>query len=236
MEKDINSVYILTPSELNVIAAGKNIHGIFDLEEEPLQIDEAEVFQALNHLYEQQFIYNASQGGFYLNKDLEEMMTVISQAHAMLLIRSFIGKMQSKIIYIGKKLIAAERREININEIRLYEIPREELGDFLKEDIEEKEKQYKQVLDEERLTDDIMQYPSILQSGVIDSLGNVIVMMERMNLKNGKVNCRMFIKQDQQEKKQVCFKEGKQQTNTFKKENFLDMVVNAAEEVFYDIS
>ena len=69
MEKDINSVYILTPVELNVIAAGKSIHGIFDLEEESLQIEEAAVFQALNHLYEQQFIYNAPQDGFYLNED-----------------------------------------------------------------------------------------------------------------------------------------------------------------------
>ena len=236
MEMDINSVYILTPSELNVIAAGKNIHGIFNLEEEPLQMGEAVVFQALSHLYEQQFIYNASQGGFYLNEDLEEMMSVISQAHTMLLIRSFIGKMQSKIIYIGKKLIAAERRETDINMIRLYEIPIEELDDFLKEDIKENEKQYKQVLDEERLTDVIMEHPSILQSEVIDSLGNVIVMIERMNLKNGKVNCRMLIKQGQQEKQQICFKKGKQQINTFKKETFLNMVVNAAEEAFYDIS
>ena len=47
-----------------------------------LQIEEAAVFEALNHLYEQQFIYNASQGGFYLNEDLEEMMTAISQAPA----------------------------------------------------------------------------------------------------------------------------------------------------------
>lgn len=236
MEMDINSVYILTPSELNVIAAGKNIHGIFNLEEEPLQMGEMAVFQALSHLYEQQFIYNASQGGFYLNEDLEEMMSVISQAHTMLLIRSFIGKMQSKIIYIGKKLIAAERRETDINMIRLYEIPIEELDDFLKEDIQENEKQYKQVLDEERLTDAIMEHPSILQSEVIDSLGNVIVMIERMNLKNGKVNCRMLIKQGQQEKQQICFKEGKQQINTFKKETFLNMIVNAAEEAFYDIS
>ena len=197
---------------------------------------EAVVFQALSHLYEQQFIYNASQGGFYLNEDLEEMMSVISQAHTMLLIRSFIGKMQSKIIYIGKKLIAAERRETDINMIRLYEIPIEELDDFLKEDIKENEKQYKQVLDEERLTDVIMEHPSILQSEVIDSLGNVIVMIERMNLKNGKVNCRMLIKQGQQEKQQICFKKGKQQINTFKKETFLNMVVNAAEEAFYDIS
>ena len=47
-------------SKTCVIAAGKNIHGIFDLEEESLQIEEAAVFEALNHLYEQQFIYNAS--------------------------------------------------------------------------------------------------------------------------------------------------------------------------------
>lgn len=236
MEKNINSVYILTPSELNVIAAGKNIHGIFNLEEELLQMEETAVFQALSHLYEQQFIYNASKGGFYLNEDLEEMMTVISQAHTMLLIRSFIGKMQSKIIYIGKKLIAAERRETDINRIRLYEIPKEELGDFLKEDIQENEKQYKQVLDEERLTDAIMEHPSVLQSEAIDSLGNVIVMIERMNLKNGNVDCRMLIKQGRQQKKQICFKEGKRQINSFKKETFLDMVVNAVEEALYDIS
>lgn len=236
MEKDINSVYILTPVELNVIAAGKNIHGIFDLEEESLQIEEAAVFQALNHLYEQQFIYNAPQDGFYLNEDLEEMMTAISQAHTILLIRSFLGRMQSKIIYIGKKLIAAERRETDMNVIRLYEIPKEELRDFLEEDIKEKEKQYKQVLDEERLTDVIMEYPYILQSETIDSLGNIIIMIERMNLKNGKVDCRMLIKQGQEEKKQLCFKEGKEQMNSFKKETFLDMVVNVAEEALYDIS
>ena len=164
------------------------------------------------------------------------MMTAISQAHTILLIRSFLGRMPSKIIYIGKKLIAAERRETDMNAIRLYEIPKEELCDFLEEDIKEKEKQYKQVLDEERLTDVIMEYPYILQSETIDSLGNIIIMIERMNLKNGKVDCRMLIKQGQEEKKQLCFKEGKEQMNSFKKETFLDMVVNVAEEALYDIS
>ena len=64
----------------------------------------------------------------------------------------------------------------------------------------------------------------------------IAVIIERMNLKNGKVDCRMLIKQGQEEKRQVCFKEGKEQMNSFKKETFLDMVVTVAEEAFYDTS
>lgn len=235
MENNIHNVYILTPSELTVIAAGKGIDGMFSIQEEQMQIDEDIVCQALNHLYQQEFILNSGQDGFILNDDLEKMMTEISQAHAVILIRDFTQTAGLKIIYVGKRLTAIEQSKADVDSVRLYEIPEKELKDFLEGDIQGKERQYKQVLDEEQLLYKALENPSILQSREMNSLGNAIIMLERMNLKKNKVDCRILIKQEEKEKQLLCYKQGEQQLCIFQEDVFMDTVIETIKEALYDI-
>lgn len=236
MESSINNVYILTPSELTVIAAGKGIDGMFSLQEEQLQIDENMVCQALSHLYQQEFILNSEQEGFVLNEDLEKMITGISRAHAVILIRNFTQTAGLKILYVGNGLIALERSKVDANAIRLYEISREELKNFLEEDISNQEKQYKQVLDEKRLIDEMLENPFILQSWQLDSLGNAVAMLERLKLKKNKVDCRILIKQEKEERNLLCYKQGEQRLCISQEDTFMDTVENMIREAFDDIS
>lgn len=225
MESNINHVYILTPSELTVIAAGKGIDGIFSIQEEELQIDENMVCQALSHLYQQEFILNSEQGGFVLNNDLEKMMTEISEAQEVILIRNCMQTEGLKIIYVSSRLIVIERSKADVNAIRLYEISMGELEDFLREDISNQEKSYKRVLDEERLIDEILESPAILQSKELDSLGNAITMLERINMKRNKVDCRFLIKQEEQGRKLLCYKQGEQRLCISQEDKFMDIVI-----------
>ncbi len=234
MAGNVNNVYILTPPELAVIAAAKGIDGILSLQETEIEMDENIVFQCLNHLYQQDIIRNSVEDGFILNEDLEKIMTVISQAHRVILVRHFTQAIGLKTIFVGNGLAAVEQSMDNINSIRLYEIPEKELAVFLEGDIRNKEKSYKKVLDEEQLLYEILKKPFVLQDRELDSLGNAIVMLERMDRKNNQVDCRILIKQEEKEKKLFCFKQEKQVLSIFQEEEFEDVVVDIVREALYD--
>lgn len=234
MEEIINQVFLLTPSEIQVIAAGKDIHGMFGMQDKPLQVDEAMVFQAMNRLYQQQFIQNTIQGRFVLNENLEKIMTTISQAHTIILIRSFTQEAKSKIIYIGDRLIATEPSRVDVDAIRIYEIPVKELRNFLEDDIKGIEKQYTQVLDEEHLIQAAMERSFILQREDVDSLSNAIVMIEKMNQKKGKIDTRLLIKQEKNKKQLLYYKQEEQRISMIKEDVSVDWIIGMIEEAFYD--
>lgn len=229
METSINCTYILTPEELTVIAAGKNIRGILSVQDE-VQMDETIVLQTLNHLYQQDFIRNTDEDSFALNEDLEKMMEIISKAKEVVLIRTFDQKGCSKAIYIGSGLVAIERSKTDVNAVRIYEILPTELYDFINEDIRDKKKQYKEVLDEEQLFQRAIENPSILQGEEMDSLRNVMLMIEKINQKSGKVSCRLFDKQEKEERKQIYYSNKEQQESIFEEETFIKKAVSIVEE------
>lgn len=220
---------------MTVIAAGKGIDGIFSIQKERLQMDENMVCQALNQLYQQEFISNSEQGGFVLNDDLEKMMTEISQAGTVVLIRDFTQTEVLKIIYIGNRLIAIEQSKADAGSIRLYEIPQKELKNFLEGDIQGKERQYKQVLDEEELFYKALESPSVLKSYEMNSLGNAIIMIEQMNLKKNIVNSRILIRQEKKGKQLLRYQQEEKLLCVSQEDTFVDIVVEMIREVLYDI-
>lgn len=215
---------------------GKGVDRIFSFQEEELQMDENTVCQALNHLYQQEFILNSQQGEFVLNEDLEKMITEISMAHAIILIRNLTQAAGLKILYVGNRLIAIERSKVDVNAMRLYEVPKEELKNFIEDDILNQNKEYKQVLDEKRLIDEMLEMPFPLQNRQMNALGNTTAMIERLNLKKNKVDCRILIKQEKEERNLICYKQGEQRLCISKENMFLDTVENVIREDLDDIS
>lgn len=148
MKKTTNNVYIFTPAELMVLAAGKGINGMFGLGDSFAGIDEAEVCKAMNHLYQLGIIQNSDNDAFVLNNDIQEIMTTISQSHEMMLVRDFTKKALLKVIYIGQRPAVTEQLSMRKETIRLYSFPKEELTDFLQDDVLGKSRSYRVVLDE----------------------------------------------------------------------------------------
>lgn len=85
----INSVYIVTPEELTVIAAAKNMDNIFIIQNSDLSVDEDAVCQALNHLYKKGFIENKEGEALVLQDDLEDLIQGMEQARSIMIIRRF---------------------------------------------------------------------------------------------------------------------------------------------------
>ncbi|MDE6434714.1 MAG: hypothetical protein K2L07_10870 [Lachnospiraceae bacterium] len=232
MISNVNNVYILTPIELTVIAAAKNIRGILSIQNTGKAVDETAVIQALNHLYQQQFILNAEDDGFVLEADLQKLIVGIEEAKFIILIRHFTDDAGMKMIYVGRYLVAVEQRKRNMSSVWIYEIPREELRDFLAEDMQQKAKSYRSILDEKRLFFEGIQKKHILQDDEAEAMGNIITMVEKITPKNNSVSCRMIVKD---EKKWIQYIRGEKEVK-YSEKDFLNSLVEMIEEELNDIS
>lgn len=229
----ISNVYILTPVELTVIAAAKDLGGIFSIHNTGKAADVKMVIQALNHLYQEEFILNAEDDGFVLEAGLQELITGIKEAKAIVLIRHFSEGARMKTIYIGRQLVAMEQRKQNLSSIRIYEIPREELMNFIFEDIKQETKSYRSVLDEEHLFLEGIQKKHILQDDEVENMGNIITMVEKITPQNNKVSSRMVAKN---ENERIRYTQEEKELQYLKEEEFLNGIVDMIEEELDDIS
>lgn len=233
MKDDVNSVYILTPEELTVIAAGKNIQQMFGIRSGKKIIDETVVCQALNHLYKKEFIHNAKEEAFILDNYLRELITVIDEAKSLVLIRHFANPVSIKVIYVGKKLVATEQRQQDKSSIRIYEIPWAELEDFLQEDMLVEEGSYRSILDEEQLIFEGIQKKHILQEKEVGKIGNIVTVIEKLTLQSNTVSCRMIAKQ---EKNWLKYTHKEKELVSLEEEEVLDNIADMIKEEANDIS
>ena len=195
MGKTINDVFILTPAELTLLAAGKGITGIMSVEGTVHRFDEAEIFKAMNHLYQTGMIYNTEDGGYELQKDLEDILAIVNNAHSMVLIRDFAKEGSFKVVYIGKGIAATEQTAVERDVFRLYYVPLDELMDFLDDDMDERNKPYRPVLDQENMIENVVKSKKILEPAQVDILGNALSMAEVVYLKTGRVSKRFVLMQ-----------------------------------------
>lgn len=237
MERTINNVYILTSAELLVLAAGKGLDGIFCLDNSVTEPDETEVCKAMNHLYQQGILQNADDGAFVLNEDMQDIMTAVSQAQTMVLVRSFTRIPTLKVIYIGRTLAAAEQLTTGEDAFRLYSIPEEELMDFLVDDVSGKGRGYRPVLDEDNVLDIILNSGDILQQRELDKLGNVLALFEAASRDTGKVKRRIVWMQGSEAQKIYDYGPEKKTKEISGKQEILQAVMGMIQEVLiYDFS
>lgn len=195
MGKTISDVFILTPSELTLLAAGKGITGLISVEGTVQKFDEAEICNAMNHLYQTGMIDNTGDGGYVLQKDLEDILAIVYNAHSMVLIRDFAKGGSFKVIYIGQGIAATEQTAIERDMFRLYYVPLDELTDFLDDDMVEKNKPYRQILDQENIIENVVKSKKILEPAQVDILGNALSMAEVVSLKTERVLKRFVLMQ-----------------------------------------
>lgn len=237
MGKTINNVYILTPAELLVLAAGKGVDGIFGMDDFLEETDETEVCKAMNHLYQQGILQNSDDGAFVLNEALQEIMSAVSKSKTVVLVRGFTGTPTLKVIYIGQTLAATEQLTTGENAFRLYSIPEEELLDFLADDVSGKGKSYRMVLDEDNVLDEVLKSGDILQRKELDKLGNVLALFEMVSKGTGRVNRRIVWMQGSESQKMYDYRLGKKEKEGTGKQGMLQNVVDMIQEVFtYDFS
>lgn len=233
MTPNVNKVFIVTPAELTVIAAAKNIRGIFSIQNTEQAIDKAMVIQALNHLYQHHFIYNAENDSFELAADLKELIVEVEEAKSVVLIRHFRGAAGMKAIYISRRLVAIEQRKQDLESIRIYEIPRKEMEDFLQEDVLQRADSCRSILDEERLLLEGIQKRHVLQDEEAEAMGNIVTMVEKMVMKSKKVNYRMVVKHD---RKGIQYTHKEKELMYLKEQDFLNSIMDMIEEELDDIS
>ena len=194
----INSVYIVMPEELTVIAAAKNMDNIFIIQNSDLSVDEDAVCQALNHLYKKGFIENKEGEALVLQDDLEDLIQGMEQARSIMIIRRFGNLGYLKNIYISSRFIVVEQRRREPSGIRLYEIPKQELKDFLEDDYELADTSYRDILDEERLISDGMKKKEVLLDSDVEGMGNVHMLIELVAPHDNRIKCRMLARRDDQ--------------------------------------
>ncbi len=233
MKADVNNVYILSPAELTVIAAAKNIQGIFSIQNTDVTVDETVVCQALNQLYQKQFIHNLDGEGFVLDDGLRELISVIETAKKLVLVRRFTKDASIKSIYIGADLVAVEQRLRDMGAVRLYKIPRDGVEDFLQECLQKDESTLRKVLDEDRLVQEGIQKKHVLQDEEVEGMGNIVTMVERVIPQKQYVTDRIIAKQ---EKKWMQFRQDKKRIEFLKEPEFFDNIIRLIEEDLDDIS
>lgn len=231
MKSSVKHVYILTMAEFTVIAAAKNIQGLFSMQSNEGVVDETAVCHALNHLYQKEFIHNAEKEGFVLEDGLSALVTAIEEAKAIVVLRHLVENACIKVIYVGSRIVATEQRTHDMEHIRIYEISPEEVGDYIQnEDVEERV--FHSVLDEERILLEGIQKKHILQNEEIQAMGNVVTVVEKMSANGKKVNRRMIEKQDD---KFFCYSREKTQVENLSKQEFYNAIEMIIKEELYDI-
>lgn len=192
MKADVNNVYIVSPAELTLIAAAKNMDNIFAIYNTNEEMNEDRVCLLLNHLYQEEFIENPDGEGFVLQEGLRELVEGIERAKAVMLIRHYTKLFHVKTIYIGKRLVALEQRESDMSAVRIYEIPKEELRNFVEDDFKVKERPYHNILNEEEVVSEGMKKKGMLSEEDVNSIGNVDILVEKMTPHRNKILCRMI--------------------------------------------
>ena len=205
MEHNVNKAYILTSQELTLIAAGKGIIEFFSLAETIHPMDEMTVCKVMSNLYQKGVLKNSGDDSFCLEEDLNEMMEVIANAERMVLIRDFITKDASQILYIGKNPVIMEKSQVDKDGIRLYEIDQNELRCLVEAGIHQNIGEWKQVLDEEGLLREILRSPTVLQEEKADYLGNAIMMFEGLRKGSERVAWRILLIQGKVQKELLCY-------------------------------
>lgn len=233
MSSNVNNVYILTSAEVTVIAAAKNIKGMFSMQNDNNPIDETAVCYALNHLYQKEFIRNAESEGFVLEDGLRELVTIMEEAKSVIVLRHFAENIRTKVIYVGSRLVVTEQREQDVDNIRIYELPLDEIEDYIQDFDNEEKNAYRRILDEEQLILDGMKKKQILQNDEIQAMGNIVTMVEKMSATGNEISYRMIAKQDG-----TCFVYNKEEQSleSLNKQEFYRAIEAVIREELDDIS
>ncbi len=233
MKTNVNKVYILTPQELTVIAAARNIEGMFGMQNSEHVVDQSAVCYALNHLYQKEFIYNTDGEGFVLEEGLRELIKTIEEARSVVMLRQFFDDSGMKVIYIGDRLVVTEQKNQDTETVRLYEIPVDELEAFLFEDEPVEQEANRIILDEEQLLQEGMKEKKILSDETIEDMGNILTVVEKMTPKKNKVTCRMVEKKGM---KWIRYTKQTQELEYVQKEEFYQYMLDMVKEDLDDIS
>ncbi|MBE5942210.1 MAG: hypothetical protein E7264_06695 [Lachnospiraceae bacterium] len=233
MKTNVNKVYILTPQELTVIAAARNIQGMLGMQNSEHVVDQSAVCYALNHLYQKEFIYNTDGEGFVLEDGLRELIKSIEEAKSVVMLRQFFDDSGVKVVYIGDRLVVTEQKNQDPSTVRLYEIPVEELEAFLLEEELGEQETNRIILDEEQLLQEGMKEKKILSDETIEDMGNILTVVEKMTPKKNKVRCRMIAKKD---KKWIRYTQEKQELEHLQEEEFYQYMLDMVKEDLDDIS
>lgn len=234
MEHNVNKAYILTSSELTLIAAGKGIMEFLSPVEVFQPMDEAAVCKVMSNLYHRGVLDNNGEDSFRLEEELNEMMEAIADAKRMVLIRDLLTKEAYKILYYGKTPVIIEKSQADKDGIRLYKIGRSELRCLVEAGMNQDIVEWKQVLDEEELVQDMLKTPTVLQDEKVDYLGNIMMVIEGLRQGSERIEWRMILKQGKDKRQLLCY-EQKKHDMIRDEELKVDVVMDRIWEDSYDI-
>lgn len=185
-------IFFLTPVEYALLLAGKGVKRQYTLQADTVQVKEAEVCYAMNHLYQTGLI-DSDMESFHLQEDLERLMNGIKDAEYILCVRFGRHEKRDFCCFIGKDVVTGLRlSRIDENSYEVYETDRTEISDILVKSLETTQV-YHPVLEEEQCYQKICGSSESLSKELIRKYNNLLMSVERIQPLSGSVEKRFLV-------------------------------------------